>query len=104
MNAKLFASALIAAVGFAAAPSFAADQIDGEVGYVPQVSSTVSNLSREAVRNETLQALRNHTLPQTGEGADVGAVATAKSNLSRDAVRAEAVYAVQHGLLSGGEV
>ncbi|WP_369820908.1 hypothetical protein, partial [Pseudorhodoferax sp. Leaf274] len=46
---KLFASALIAAAAFAAAPSFAGDNISGEVGYVPQVSSAKSSLTREAV-------------------------------------------------------
>ena len=101
---KLLASALIAAAGFAAAPSFAGDNISGEVGYVPQVSSTVSGLSRDAVRADYLQAERNGTLPEYGEGADTGAVATAKSTLSRDAVRAEAVYAVRHGQQVGGEV
>ena len=104
MNAKLFASALIAAVGFAAAPSFAADNASGEVGYVPQVLAAKSNLSREAVRADYLQAQRNHVLPQIAEGADTGAVAAVRSGLSRDAVRAEAVYAVRHGQLVGGEV
>lgn len=104
MNSKLFASALIAAVGFAAAPSFAGDNISGEVGYVPPVTVAASGLSREAVRAEVLQAQRDHALPQTGEAADLGAVAQARSTLSRDAVRAEAVYAVQHGLQQGGEV
>ncbi|WP_326540079.1 DUF4148 domain-containing protein [Pseudorhodoferax sp.] len=101
---KLFASALIAAATFAAAPSFAGDNISGEVGYVPQVSSAKSGLTRDAVRAEYLQAERNGTLPEVGEGADTGAVATAKSTLTRDAVRAEAVYAVRHGQLVGGEV
>ncbi|RCW71751.1 DUF4148 domain-containing protein [Pseudorhodoferax soli] len=101
---KFIASALIAAAGFAAAPSFAGDNISGEVGYVPPVSSAKSTLTREAVRADYLQALRNDALPELGEGADVGAVATAKSTLSRDAVRAEAVYAVRHGQLVGGEV
>ncbi len=101
---KFVASALIAAAGFAAAPSFAADVVGGVVGSVPQVSAVVSNVTREAVRAEYLQAQRNDALPEVGEGADVGAVATAKSNLTRDAVRAEAVYAVRHGQLVGGEV
>ena len=101
---KFIASALIAAASFAAAPSFAADNIGGEVGYVPQVSSAKSNLTREAVRADYLQAQRNDALPEVGEGADVGAVAQAKSTVSRDAVRAQAVYAVQHGVQLGGEV
>ena len=101
---KFIASALIAAAGSAAAPSFAGDNISGEVGYVPPVTSARSNLTREAVRADYLQAQRNDALPELGEGADVGAVASAKSTLSRDAVRAEAVYAVRHGLLGGGEV
>ena len=100
---KFVASALIAAAGFAAAPSFAAD-FGGEVGYVPQVSSTVSGLSRQAVNAEVLQAERNGTMPAYGEGADAGALVSAKSTVSRDAVRAEAVYAVQHGQQVGGEV
>ena len=102
MNTKFFASALIAAVGFAAAPSFAAD--NGEVGYIAPVAAVQSGLSRQAVQAEYLQAQRNHALPQVGEGADVGAVAAVKSDLSRDAVRAEAVYAVRHGQQVGGEV
>nr|WP_145545004.1 DUF4148 domain-containing protein [Variovorax boronicumulans] len=101
---KFIASALVAAAAFAAAASFAGDNISGEVGYVPQVSSTKSSLTREAVRADYLQAERNGTLPEYGEGADTGAVATAKSTLSRDAVRAEAVYAVRHGQQVGGEV
>jgi hypothetical protein len=104
MNTKFFASALIAAATFAAAPSFAADNISGEVGYVPQVTATTSGLTREAVRAEYLQAQRNDALNETGEGADVGAVASAKSTLPREAVRAEAVYAAQHGHLGGGRV
>jgi hypothetical protein len=101
---KLFASALIATIGFAAAPSFAGDNISGEVGYVPQVSARASGVTREAVRAEYLQAQRNDALPEVGEGADTGAVASARSNLTRDAVRSEAVYAVRHGQLGGGEV
>lgn len=104
MNTKLFAAALIATATFAAAPSFAADHIGGEVGYVPQVSAVVSSVTREAVRAEYLQAQRHDALPEVGEGADVGAVASAKSTLTRDAVRAEAVYAVRHGQRVGGEV
>jgi hypothetical protein len=105
MNTKLFASALIAAVGFAAAPSFAGDYMTGEVGYVPPAPvASYSGVTRAAVQNEYLQARRNDALNDTGEGADVGAVASAKSTLSRDAVRAEAVYAVRHGLTIGGEV
>ncbi|WP_326536749.1 hypothetical protein [Pseudorhodoferax sp.] len=101
---KLFASALIAAAGFAAAPSFAGNDFSGEVGYVPPVSAAKSNVSRDAVRADYLQAQRNDALPQAGEGADIGAVATAKSTLTRDTVRAEAVYAVRHGQVVGGEV
>jgi hypothetical protein len=105
MSAKLFASALIAAVGFAAAPSFAGDvYAANEVGYVSEVSASTSGLTREAVRADVLQAMRDDTMPQVGEGADLGAVATTRSTLSRAAVRAEAVYAVQHGLIAAGEV
>ncbi|WP_326542569.1 hypothetical protein, partial [Pseudorhodoferax sp.] len=93
-----------AAAGFAAAPSFAGDNISGEVGYVPQVSAITSNVSRAAVQADYLQAQRNDALPELGEGADIGAVASAKSTLSRDTVRAEAVYALRHGQLPGGEV
>jgi hypothetical protein len=104
MNTKFFATALIVAASFAAAPSFAGDNISGEVGYVPQVTPSTSGLSRATVRNEVLQAVRNDTMASTGEGSDVGAVASAKSTVSRDAVRAEARYAVRHGLQVGGEV
>ena len=104
MNTKFFASALIAAATFAAAPSFAGDNISGEVGYVPQVSTASSHVSRTAVRADYLQAQRNDALPEVGEGADIGAVAAAKSTLTRDAVRAEAVYAVRTGQQLGGEV
>jgi hypothetical protein len=104
MKTQFFATVLVAAVGFMAAPSFAGENISGEVGYVPEVSTNVSGLTREAVRAEVLQAERNGTMPELGEGADLGAVATAKSTLSRDAVRAQAVYAVRHGQLVGGEV
>ena len=104
MNTKFFASALIAAATFVAAPSFAADNISGEVGYVPQVSATTSGVTREAVRAEYLQALRSDALPQAGEAADIGAPAHTDSQLSRAAVRAEATYAVRHGLTIGGEV
>ena len=101
---KFVASALIAAAGFAAAPSFAADFVGGEVGYVPQVSAAASNVSRAAVRADYLQAQRNDALPQVGEGADIGAVAAAQSTQTRDAVRAEAIYAQRHGQQLGGEV
>jgi hypothetical protein len=104
MKTQFFATVLVAAVGFAVAPAFAGDSISGEVGYVPQVSTTTSNVTRAAVQAEYLQAERAGTLPEYGEGADVGAVATAKSTLTREAVRAEAVYAVRHGQLPGGEV
>ncbi len=104
MTTKFFATAMITAAALAAAPSFAADNASGEVGYVPQVSAVKSGVTREAVRAEYLQAERNGTLPELGEGADTGAVATARSTLSRDAVRAEAVYAVRHGQQQGGEV
>ena len=105
MNTKFFASALIAAAAFAAAPSFAGDNISGEVGYVPPAPvASNSGVTRADVRNEYVQAERNGTLADTGEGSDIGAVATAKSTRSRDAVRAEAVYAVRHGQLVGGEV
>ena len=95
---KFIASALVAG------KAGGGGNISGEVGYVPQVSSAKSSLTREAVRAEYLQAERNGTLPELGEGADTGAVATAKSSLGRDAVRAEAVSAVRHGQQVGGEV
>ncbi|KQP14101.1 DUF4148 domain-containing protein [Pseudorhodoferax sp. Leaf267] len=104
MNTKFFATALIAAASFAAAPSFAGDNISGEVGYVPQVTASTSGLSRATVRNEVLKAMRDDTLVQTGEGSDIGAVAATKSTLTREAVRAEAAYAVRHGQTIGGEV
>ena len=66
MTTKLFASALVAAAAFAAAPSFAADNISGEVGYVPQVSASTSGVTRAAVRAEYVQAQRNDALPEVG--------------------------------------
>ncbi len=105
MNTKFFASALIAAVGFAAAPSFAGDNVGGEVGYfAPAPVASTSTLTRATVHNEVVQAVRDGTLADNGEGSDVGVVATGKSSLTRAAVRAEAVYAVKHGLTIGGEV
>ncbi len=105
MNTKFFASALIAAATFAAAPSFAADNISGEVGYVPAAPvASASGVTRTQVQGEYLQALRSDALPQAGEAADIGAAAHADSRLSRAAVRAEAAYAVRHGLTVGGEV
>ncbi len=106
MNTKFFASALIAAVGFAAAPSFAGDNVGGEVGYfAPAPVASTSTLTRATVHNEVVQAMRDGTLADNGEGADVGLVADAgKSTVTRAAVRAEAVYAVRHGLTVGGEV
>jgi hypothetical protein len=105
MNTKFFASALIAAATLVAAPSFAADNISGEVGYVPPapVAST-STLTRAMVQHEYVRAQRNDQLAETGEGADVGAVTSAKSTLTRDAVRAQAAAAAQHGQLGGGLV
>lgn len=105
MNTRSFvAAAMIATLGFAAAPSFAGDNASGEVGYVPPTSTVASMLSRDAVRAEVVQALRDGTLPYASEGDDVGALAQAPSTRNRDGVRAEAVYAAQHGLQQGGEV
>lgn len=101
---KFIASVLVAAAGFAAAPSFAGNGFSGEVGYVPPVSSTASTLTREAVRADYLQAQRNGALPELGEGGNVGAVAQAGSTRTRDAVRAEAIYAVRSGMQLGGEI
>jgi hypothetical protein len=104
MNTKLLASALIAAAGFAAAPSFAGDNMTGEVGYVPTVSAAMSGVSRADVRSDYLAAQRHDALPAAGEGADTGAVAATQSHVSRAAVRAEAAFAVRHGQRIGGEV
>jgi hypothetical protein len=107
MNAKLFASALIAAVGFAAAPSFAADATTtGEVGFVSQPSTATSTLSRQAVQAAYFDVKRNQALPQIGEAGELSAVAShaSQDTVSRAAVRAEAVYAVQHGARIAGEV
>ncbi len=97
---KFIASALIAAAGFAAAPSFAGQYLGGEVGYFAQDAQVTSTVSREAVRAQAVQAARN----VTGEGSDLGAVASTGSDVSRAAVRADTVYAVQNGLRIGGEV
>ena len=103
---KFIASALIAAAGFAAAPSFAGQYLGGEVGYFAPDAQVTSTLTREQVRNEVVQAARAGTLQSAGEGADLGQVATAqaKSDVTRAQVRAETIYAMQHGLTIGGEV
>lgn len=104
MSTKSFATALIAAAGFVAVPSFANNFASGEVGYIPPVSVAASDVTRAEVRAEVLQAQRAGELPVGGEVGDVGAVASSGSATSREAVRNEAVYAVQHGLIVGGEV
>ncbi len=107
MNAKFLTTALIAAAGFAAAPSFAGQYLGGEVGDFAPDAQVASTLTREQVRNEVVQAARAGTLQTTGEGAELGqavAVQSAASDVTRSQVRAEAVYAVQHGLTIGGEV
>ncbi|WP_326540080.1 hypothetical protein [Pseudorhodoferax sp.] len=108
MNTKILASALLAAAGLVAAPAFAGGGVNasGEVGYVPPVAAASSGgLSREAVRNEFLQAQRNHQLPSTGEGADAGYVASAgRSTLTREQVQGEYLTAQQnHQLAPRGE-
>lgn len=109
MNSKILASALVAVAGFVAVPAFAAGGINasGEVGYVPPVTSASSSgLTREAVRNEYLQAQRNHQLAATGEGADVGYAAAniGPSTLSREAVQGEYLAALrEHRLAPRGE-
>lgn len=107
MNTKLLASALIAAAGLVAAPAFAGGvNASGEVGYVPPVASASnSGLTREAVRNEYLQAQRNHQLAATGEGADVGYVASnSRSTLTREQVQGEYMAALRnHQLAPRGE-
>ena len=95
MNTKFFASALVAAIGFAAAPSFAGDNISGEVGYVrPAPVASKSTLTRAAVQNEYLRAQRNNELTQAGEGADIGyAAVTGTSTLTRQDVTNEYLQA-----------
>ncbi len=105
MKTQFFATVLVATIGFVAAPSFAADNISGEVGYVPPAPVASSNyLTRAMVQTEYVQAQRGDYLPAAGEGADIGAVAAGKSDLTRAAVRAEAAYALRHGQIVGGEV
>lgn len=108
MHAKLFVSALVAAAGFAAIPSFADTYLGGEVGGVEARTPKVSYLTRAAVRAATLQAARSDALPATGEGVVAARAAAARaavpSRVTREQVREQAVYAVQHGLTVGGEV
>jgi len=108
MHAKLFASALLAAAGFAAAPSFAGPYLGGEVGDFGADGPVASYLTRAAVAAATVQAARNGTLPSTGEGAAAGRAAlvrtAAPSRVTREQVKAQAAYAVRHGLTVGGEV
>ncbi|GHC97713.1 hypothetical protein GCM10007320_52780 [Pseudorhodoferax aquiterrae] len=108
MNTKILASALLAAAGLVAAPAFAGGGVNasGEVGYIPPVpAATSSAVTREAVRNEYLQAQRNHQLAATGEVGDVGVLASAKpSTLTRDQVQREYLAAAQnHQLAPAGE-
>jgi len=102
---KFIASALIAAAGFAAAPSFAGQYLGGEVGYFAADAAPVSTLTREAVRADVVQAVRNGTLASAGEGADLGYVAAVqtRSDLSRAEVRTATAAAVQAGWTIGGE-
>jgi hypothetical protein len=105
MNPTFLSAALIVVAGFAAAPSFAGDDMTGEVGYVPLAPvATTSLLTRAMVQHAYVQAQRHDALLDSGEGADIGAVAASKSDVTRAQVRAEARYAVQHGLIVGGEV
>ena len=101
---KFIASALIAAAGFAAAPSFAGQYLGGEVGYFAADAAPVSTLTRAAVQANAVQAVRNGTLASAGEGADLGYVAAVQSSdLSRAQVRTQTAAAVQAGLTIGGE-
>jgi hypothetical protein len=105
MNSKFFASALIAAFGFAAAPSFA-ENIPGEVGYFPSApTASKSTLTRAQVQNEYLQARDSHQLATTGEGSDVGyAAVTGTSTRSRQDVKNEYLQAARnHQLAPQGE-
>jgi len=100
---KFIASALIAAAGFAAAPSFAGQYLGGEVGYFAADAAPVSTLTRQAVQAEAAQAVRNGTVV-AGEGADLGYVAAVQSSeLSRTQVRTQTAAAVQAGWTIGGE-
>ena len=101
MNTKFFASALVAAIGFAAAPSFA-DNISGEVGYVrPAPVASKSFLTRAMVQSEYVQAQRAGQLAPNGEGADIGYAAVAsKSTLSRQDVKNEYLQAKRNDELA----
>ncbi|KQP23080.1 DUF4148 domain-containing protein [Pseudorhodoferax sp. Leaf267] len=110
MNRKLFASAVIAAAGFAATSSFADTLVYGEVGYVPQVQPSTSNTTRAEVRADYLQAQRNGTLPRDGEvgefsTAEARAATQSTTDVTRAQVRSEAIAAMQQrGHSVGGEV
>ena len=101
---KFIASALIAAAGFAAAPSFAGQYLGGEVGYFAADTAPVSTLTRAAVQADAAQAVRNGTIV-AGEGSDLGQVASTQtsSGLSRAEVRTQTAAAVQAGWTIGGE-
>ena len=127
MNTKLITSALIVVAGFAAGSSFAQNTAlptraqltaqyiqaraqgtlppTGEVQF-QAVAAAASNsgLTRDAVHSAVLQAARNGTLAERGEGADFGRLASGPSTTTRAAVQAEARYAVRHGVSVGGEV
>ena len=108
MHAKLLVSALVAAAGFAATPSFADPYHGGEVGSFETHAPKVSYLTRAAVQAATLQAARNGSLPATGEGMAGARAAMARtaapSQVTRQQVREQAAYAVRNGLTVGGEV
>ena len=51
MKTQFFATVLVATIGFVAAPSFAADNISGEVGYVPPAPVASSNYLTRAMEH-----------------------------------------------------
>ncbi len=103
---KLFASALIAAAGFAAAPSFAGQYLGGEVGYsAPDTQAAASTLTRAEVQAEAARAVQQgRIIGGRVLQAPAAAVTTQAGPATRAEVRAEAAYAVRHGLIAGGEV
>jgi len=102
---KLFASALIAAAGFAAAPSFAGQYLGGEVGYSAPDTQAASTLTRAEVQAEAARAVQQGQIIGGRVLQAPAVVATTQSSpATREEVRAEAAYAVRHGLIAGGEV
>lgn len=94
MKSNLFVASLFVAAALGASHSFA-----GEADGAPVQSRESSTLSRDAVRADYLEAMKNGTLPRNGEGYTGPALPEANKTLTREAVRAEYFAAQKNGTL-----